>query len=192
MAVITSLTGVATAHDPTPDPGRTPTEARALYEAEINRATAYTLPPEKLKKAQTKAQIRHWLHFGGEAWSILQVLLLLGTGAVAWIQRTALRSRGGRWIQGLVFLALFVAALTLLDLPLSIAGQQVSRTYGLSVQGLGSWAGDQAKAFLLTCLIGWPIVMLLFSSFAARRGAGGCGSGRQPSPCCCSAPFLSP
>ncbi len=133
-----------------------------MQAAQSHLTTAYTLPPEKLKKAQTKAEIRHWLHFGGEGWGILQVLLLLGTGAVARMQRTALRATGGRWVQGLVFLTLFVGAETLLDLPLAVAGQHVSRVYGLSVQGWGSWAGDQAKSFLLTCLIGWPIVMLLF------------------------------
>ncbi len=151
LGVVALLTTGALALDPTPDLGRTPTEARALQQAETQLATAYTLPPAKLKQAQSKAEIRHWLHFGGEAWGIAQVLLLLGTGAVAWMQRTALRARGGSWVQGLVFLSLFVAAETLLDLPLAVAGQHVSRAYGLSVQGWGSWAGDQGKSFLLTC-----------------------------------------
>lgn len=162
LMVILSSAMRALALDPTPDPGRTPTEARALQQSEANLATAYSLPPEDLRKARTKAQINHWLHFGGEAWSLLQLLLLLGTGAIAAMQRTALRARGGRWVQGLVFLTLFVIAGTLLDLPLSIIGHHVSRVYGLSVQGWGSWAGDQGKAFLLSILIGWPIVMLLF------------------------------
>lgn len=158
LAVPASARGL----DPTPDFGRTPTEARALEAAEGRMATAYALPPDELKKARTKAGIRHCLHFGGEAWSLLQVLLLLGTGAIASMQRTAERAKGGRWVQGLVFLTLFVTAETLLDLPLSVLGQHVSRVYGLSVQGWGSWAADQGKGFLLTCLIGWPVVMLLF------------------------------
>ncbi|GAC1361722.1 MAG: M48 family metallopeptidase [Acidobacteriaceae bacterium] len=155
-------TGVARAVDPTPDFRRTPTEARALSVAEGHLSTAYRLPADKLQKAKTKARINHWLHFGGEAWGLVQVLLLLGTGAVAWMQRTALRSRGGRWVQGLVFLGLFLAVGTLLDLPMSALGHHVSRVYGMSVQGWGSWAWDQTKAFLLGWLIGWPVVMLLF------------------------------
>jgi len=133
-----------------------------LSEVGRHLATAYSLPPEQLRKAQTKARINHWLHFGGEAWGLIQVLLLLGTGAIAWMQGAASRSRGGRWVQGLVFLTLFLAAGTLLDLPLAVIGHHVSRVYGLSVQGWGGWAWDQTKAFLLSCVIGWPIVMLLF------------------------------
>jgi STE24 endopeptidase len=155
-------TAGARALDPTPDFGRTPTEARALREAKGRMATAYTLPPEKLAKARRKAGINHWLHFGGEAWGLLQVVLLLGLGVVASMQRTALRVSRNRWLQGLVFLGLFLLAGTVLDLPLGMIGHQVSRVYGLSVQGWGSWAWDQTKGFLLGWLIGWPIVMLLF------------------------------
>ncbi len=162
LVVFASLATRASALDPTPDFGRTPTEAEALQVADEHLATAYTLPPDTLKKAQTKSRIGHWLHFGGEAWGLLQVLLLLGTGAVAWMQSTAQRSRGGRWVQGLVFLGLFLAAGTLLDLPLGVFGHHVSRVYGLSVQGWGSWAWDETKGFLLSWLIGWPVVMLLF------------------------------
>lgn len=162
LAIVAACTMTARALDPTPDFGRTPTEARALGEAAQHLSTAYTLAPDKLKKARTKAEIGHWLHFGGEAWGLVQVVLLLGTGVVAWMQRTALRSPGGRWVEGLVFLGLFLAIGTLLDLPLGILGHHVSRVYGLSVQGWGSWAWDQTKGFLLGWLIGWPVVMLLF------------------------------
>lgn len=156
------LTTSARALDPTPDFGRTPTEARALQAAESHLATVYTLPPAELKKAQTKATINHWLHFGGETWGIVQLLLLLTLGGVAWMQKVAVGASRNRWIQGLVFLGLFLLAGTLLDLPFGVVGHHVGRIYGLSVQGWGSWAWDQTKGFLLGWLIGWPIVMLLF------------------------------
>jgi len=162
LVMMSTWMTAAKALDPTPDFGRTPTEARALSEAERDLPTAYSLPPDELKKARTKAEISHWLHFGGEAWGLVQVLLLLTTGVVAWMQRTALRSPGGRWVQGLVFLGLFLGIGTLLDLPLALVGHQVSRLYGLSVQGWGSWAWDQMKGFLIGWVIGWPVVMLLF------------------------------
>ena len=162
VVLFAGLTGCARALDPTPDPGRTATEARAVAEADRHLATVYTLPPAELKKAETKARINHWMHFGGEAWGVGQVLLLLGLGAVAWMQRTAMRAGDRRWVQGLVFVGLFLGALTLLDLPLGVLAHHVSRVYGLSVQGWGSWAWDQTKGFLLTWGVGWPIVMLLF------------------------------
>lgn len=162
LLVMGLWTMAARALDPTPDFGRTATEARALGEADLHLSTAYTLPANELKKSQTKAQIAHWLHFGGEAWGLVQILLLLATGAVAWMQRAAMRLPGGRWVQGLVFLGLFLVIGTLLDLPLAVLGHHVSRVYGLSVQGWGGWAWDQTKGFLLGWLIGWPVVMLLF------------------------------
>ncbi len=167
VAVIATVTVSARALDPTPDLGRTPTEARALEVAESHLGTAYTLPPDKLRKAETKARINHSLHFGGEAWSILQLVLLLGLGVIAAMQRVAVGASRNRWMQGLVFLGLFLLAGTLLDLPLGIVGHHVERVYGLSVQGWGSWAWDETKGFLLGWLIGWPIVMLLF--FVIRR-----------------------
>ena len=46
-------------------------------------------------------------------------------------------------------------------------GQHVSRAYGISVQGWGSWLGDQAKALGLSLLIGAP-VLLLFNWIVRR------------------------
>ncbi len=157
-----TLLGSGRAVEPTPDFGRTPTEGRALAEADRHLATAYTLPAAELGKAKAKARINHWIHFGGEAWEIVQMLLLLGLGVIAWVQRVTLRAGGSRWVQGLVFVGLLLFAVSLLDVPLDAVEHHVQRVYGLSVQGWGSWVWDQVKQFLLTWLIGWPIAVLLF------------------------------
>jgi len=59
--------------------GTTETEAQAFREAAQNR-TAYVLPPEKLKLAKELFRTRTTLHFLGEGWGILQLVLLRGCG----------------------------------------------------------------------------------------------------------------
>ncbi len=122
----------------------------------------YTLSPADLAKAQHLAAVHRITHFGDEFWSILQLLLLLSFGGIAWMRDCARRAGRNRWLQGYTFLFLFLFAGFLLDLPLSLYGHALSRRYGLSVQGWGSWFGDQAKGFALEWLIGGLVVMLLF------------------------------
>ena len=143
----------------------TPTEALAFRNAAQNR-TAYTLPPEKLKTGQELFRVRTTLHFAGESWGILQLVLLLALGVPARMRNIAenltKNSWGHRWLQCVVFVFLFLLAITLLNLPLRIYGHHKAVEYGLSVQGWGSWAWDQTKSFLLTWLVGALLVRMLF------------------------------
>ena len=139
----------------------TPTEAAAIAAAHADH-TAYTLPPEKMAKAVTLSHIRNLTHFGGEAWDIVYLILLLQLRVIARIRNVAVNLSKNRWAQSFVFLLLFSLVTLLLNLPLSLYGQAVQRHYGFSVQSWGSWAGDQAKAFGLLLVFGWPGIMLLF------------------------------
>lgn len=145
--------------------GTTPTEALALREASQNR-TAYTLPPEKLKPAEELFRTRTTLHFVGEGWGILQLVLLLVLGVPARMRNIAENLTknwwGNRWGQCFVFVFLFLLAITLLDVPLKIYGHHTAVVYGLSVQGWGSWVWDQTKSFLLTWFVSGLLVMMLF------------------------------
>jgi STE24 endopeptidase len=139
----------------------TPTEALALRQAAVN-PTAYTLPPDKLKPAQELFRARTALHFVGEAWGILQLVLLLALGVPARMRNVAENLTKNRWGQGFVFAFLFLLAITLLNAPLRIYGHHVATAYGLSVQGWGSWAWDLVKSFLLTWFVGSLLAMVLF------------------------------
>ena len=108
------------------------------------------------------SRIRVILDFASSGWGILQLLLLLRFGVIAWMGRVALAAGRNRWVQGIVFALLLLTATTLLDLPLGLYGHHVALAFGQSVQGWMSWMGDEAKGFLLTLLIGTPVVMLLF------------------------------
>ncbi|WP_260735567.1 M48 family metallopeptidase [Tunturiibacter lichenicola] len=141
--------------------GPTATEALAFREAAQNR-TAYVLPPEKLKLAKELFRARTTLHFLGEGWGILQLILVLALGVPARMRDGVERLTKSRWAQCFAFVFLLLLLITLLNAPLRAYRHHVAVAYGLSVQGWGSWVGDQAKSFLLAWLVGGLLVMVLF------------------------------
>jgi STE24 endopeptidase len=128
---------------------------------------AYTLPPAKLAKAIALNRIRNILDIVTGLWGIAFLWLLLATRAAAGIESWVGRVSAHRWLQGLIFFAIFFILLALANLPLDIYGHHLSTSYGISVQGWGSWFGDQAKALALTILLGAP-VLLLFNWIVSR------------------------
>ncbi|WP_158794476.1 M48 family metallopeptidase [Granulicella sp. L60] len=141
--------------------GTTPTETQALREAAHDHS-AYTLPPQKLEQAKELFRARTTLHFVGEGWGILELILLLALGVPARMRDVAERVTKSRWGQCFLFVLLFLLLLTLLNAPLRIYGHDVGLAFGLSVQGWGSWVLDQAKSFLLTWIVAGALVMILF------------------------------
>ena len=139
----------------------TPTEAAAIRASDQDH-TAYTLPPDKLAKAEHLKTFRTVTTFGGELWGIVSIILILQLGIAARIRNVAVNLTKNRWAQCFIFFLLFLILSTLLDLPLSLYEHHVSLAYGLSVQHWGSWFGDLAKAFVLTYIFGGLGVMLLF------------------------------
>ena len=128
---------------------------------------AYHLPPDKLAKAIALGRIRNILHFAGEIWGLAVLWLLLATGAAAELEARADRVSHKRWLQGLAFFGALIVILTLANLPLDMYAHSVSRSYGISVQGWGSWFGDEAKALALSVVFG-SLVMLLFQWIVRR------------------------
>jgi Zn-dependent protease with chaperone function len=147
----------------------TPAEhaANVYAQQELNAAAPYgnvpdySLPAGELATAQHLTKVHMTMHFAEEIWDIVSLLLLLGFGAIGWMRDVAMRFQS-RWVQGYVFLGLYLVAGTLLSLPLDLYEQHLELKYALSVQSWGSWFGDQAKTFALFWIIGGLVVMLLF------------------------------
>ena len=139
----------------------TPTEALALQQAALNQ-TAYTLSPEKLKPAQELFRARTTLHFVGEGWTILQLVLLLALGVPARVRDVAENLTKNRRRQCFVFVFILLLAITLLNAPLRLYGHHIAVAHGLSVQGWGSWVWDEAKSFLLTWFVGAVLATVMF------------------------------
>jgi len=122
---------------------------------------AYSLPPDKLAKAIILSRIDTVLDIAGSLWGLLVLTLLLASRRAARLAAWTERLLRRRWMQGLLFFAVYIAAITLAGLPLDLMGHLASRHYGISVQGWGSWFGDLAKALGLSLVIGTPILLLL-------------------------------
>ena len=149
-------------------PASTPPPAQAQSQApQPQSEQAYSLPPDKLAKAKTLNKIRLTLEIAGSLWGLVFLWWLLASRNAArlehWTQGVASR----RWGQGLLFFAAFLVITTLAGLPIDMIGHTVSRHYGISVQGWGSWFGDQGKSLGLALAIGtW--VFLLFNWIVKR------------------------
>ena len=154
--IVGLLAGVQTRHVTAQAPQAPSTQASAPPAP----PQAYALPPDKLTKAIALTRIRHILEIAGSVWSLAFLWLMLATrawsGIEAWSRRVAKR----RWVQGVFFFAVFFLLATLAGLPFDWYSQHASRAYGISVQGWGSWFGDQAKSFGLLLVFGIPLLLL--------------------------------
>lgn len=137
-----------------------PAQTAAASPAQSAAQPAYTLPPEKLAKAIAISRIRNILNIAGSLWSIVFLWLLLAVGALAGVDRWTQGIAQRRWVQGLLFFAAFIVITTLAGLPFDWLSQHYERSYGISVQGWGSWLGDEAKSLGLALLFGVPILLL--------------------------------
>src|SRR5215469_1888063 len=80
----------------------------------------YSLPPDKLAKAQHLASVHVTMHFADDIWGIVQLVLLLWLGVIAWMRDRAVRIGRNRWVQGYSFLLIFLVVTSLLELPLDM------------------------------------------------------------------------
>jgi Zn-dependent protease with chaperone function len=132
-----------------------------------NPQNAYTLSPDKLAKAIAISRIRNTMNIVGGLWGVVVIWLLLATRIAARLEAWAQSISARRWIQGLLFFAAFILITAVASLPLAWFSQHVEKSYDISVQGWGSWLGDQSKGLGLTLLFGAP-VMLLFNWIVRR------------------------
>ncbi|HET9839612.1 MAG TPA: M48 family metallopeptidase [Candidatus Angelobacter sp.] len=113
----------------------------------------YTLPPDKLAKSKALYELHGNLRIVGTVYGFLVLLALLYFGVAAKYRDIAQQANRYRFIQALVFVPMLLATLTVLHLPLNAYQQSISRRYGLSVQGWGSWFGDVLKGLIISVVI---------------------------------------
>jgi STE24 endopeptidase len=145
---------------------RPPAPATQTSAPPLHSEQAYSLPPDKLAKAKTLNKIRLALNLGGSLWGFIFLWWLLASRMAIRLEHWAQRKTRRRWVQGLLFFAIFIVISALASLPLDMVGHAAGRHYGISVQGWGGWFGDQGKGLGLS-LIG-ALVMLLFNWIVRR------------------------
>jgi STE24 endopeptidase len=148
-----------------PSPSATPAASQARP---ATQTAQYTLPPDKLAKSKALYDLRGKLRIIDTAYSLLVLLALLALGIAAKYRDWAERVSKYRFVQALIFVPLLLLTLTVLGLPLDAYQQSISRKYGLSVQGWGSWFADVAKgqavSLIILTLAIWGITNLIRKS----------------------------
>jgi STE24 endopeptidase len=139
----------------------------ATSSASTTPQSAYQLPPDKLAKAVALGRIRNILDIVSSLWGIAVLWLLLDARAAYGLEEWAHKTTPHRWAQGLLFFAALIVVLGLANLPLDLYAHHVSRAYGISVQGWGSWLGDESKSLAVGLVVGTPI--LLIFNWVVRR-----------------------
>jgi len=111
-------------------------------------------------------------------------------GLAAWAESVSRR----RWCRDCSSSpSVFLFITTLAGLPLDAIGHVVSRHYGISVQGWGSWLEDLGKGLCLSVLFGAPVsAALQLDCGASRAAATGCALGWVSLPLIVLSVFASP
>jgi Zn-dependent protease with chaperone function len=133
------------------------------------KVTAYTLSPELYQKAHNLGRIHFWFQLISFVYGFIMLLLVLRWRLAPkyrdWAEKVSSRS----FLQSMVFSPLLILTIDVLTLPADLYDQWISRKYGLSVQGWGSWTWDWAKGELVTFVIGIILIWLLYT--VVRRSA---------------------
>jgi Zn-dependent protease with chaperone function len=133
------------------------------------KVTAYTLSPELYRKAHNLGRIEFWFQLISFVYGLIVLLLVLRWKLAPKYRDWAEKVSSRRFLQSMVFSPLLLLTIDVLTLPPDVFDQWISRKYGLSVQGWGSWIWDWAKAELVTFVIGIILIWLLFT--VVRRSA---------------------
>jgi DNA-binding beta-propeller fold protein YncE len=122
--------------------------------------TEYRLPPDTLEKAEA---LYRTMLVVGTLYGFGLLLGLLFFRVAPRFRDVAERASRRRFVQALVFVPPLVLTIDVLSLPLSMYGHYLQTSYGLSVQGWGSWFRDQAKSEIPGLAIGTPLIWGLYA-----------------------------
>lgn len=135
-------------------------QTSTLPEDRANQQPAYHLSADKLAKAVAISRIRNIMDIVNGLWGIAVLWILLASGILARIESWTKGLTQRRWLQGVIFFALFIVISSLASLPLAWFSQSKEKSFDVSVQSWGSWLGDQAKSLALSLVIAIPILLL--------------------------------
>ncbi len=140
----------------------TPSQPLAQEQNREVKVTEYTLPPDKLAKAEALYKTRTVLYLFGMVFGIAVLWILLKLRVAPALRDLAERVSKNSFLQTLIFVPLLMLLIAVISLPIDVYQHHISLAYGLSVQGWGSWAADQCKAEAVSLVIMVPTVFALF------------------------------
>ncbi len=125
--------------------------------------TEYRLPPDKLEKSVALYRTGVTMNLFATVYGIALLVVLLSLRVSARIRDLAERVSKRRFVQVIIFAPLLLVLIDILTLPLSIYGHDLQMSYGLSVQGWGSWFWDWIKGELIGTVIATLFVWGLYA-----------------------------
>ncbi len=141
-------------------------EAKAEAEPQT-RITAYTLSPDRDKKARALSKVRLRMLIVELVYGIVVLLLVLRWKWAPKFRDLAEKLSSRRGLQVILFVPLITLVMDILSLPTGIYGNWIQRVYGLSVQGWSSWFWDWTKGEIISVILGSMVVAILY--FVIRK-----------------------
>ena len=123
------------------------------------KVTAYILPPDLYRKARHLAQIAFWGQIALFLYSIIVLLVILKWRLAAKYRAWAEGVSANRFLQAAIFSPLTLLTIAIFESPGDIGQHWVSRKFGLSVQGWGSWSWDWTKSQIIAVIIGIIVIL---------------------------------
>ncbi len=136
--------------------------SKAVNEQLADAIPDYQLPPAKLATSAALYKTRVAMFLIGAVYSLVLLALILAFRLSARFRDIAERISSRSFVQALVFAPLLFVSIDILSLPLSLYGHQLHVSYGLSVQGWGSWFSDWLKGELLGAALAVVLVWGLY------------------------------
>ena len=130
---------------------------------DLTKVTQYTLPPALYRKAHRLGQISFWGTLIATLYSWLILLLILNWRLAPKYRDWAEKISHTRFLQALIFAPLLLATVLVLEILPDIGQHWVSRRYGISIQGWGSWAWDWTKQEIILIVVGTFLVWILYA-----------------------------
>jgi Zn-dependent protease with chaperone function len=149
--------------------GAAPSLAATTQPATQAKVTAYTLPPALYQKAHNLGRIYFRFRLISFVYGLVVLWLILIWKLAPKYRDWAERFSPRRFLQSVVFSPLLLLTMAVLNLPADLYDEWISRTYGLSVQGWGSWFWDWTKGELISFVLGIILIWLLYTM--VRRSA---------------------
>ncbi len=141
-------------------------QSPALSSAESqpkNKITAYTLPPDLYRKARNRGRIGFASRVIEFFYGLFVLWFILRRRLSAKYRDWAENFSRYRFLRALVFTSLLAFTIGVLQLPIDIFHESVSKLYKISVQSWPSWTADWAKAQLLTIILGSLLAWILYA-----------------------------
>lgn len=165
--------GAATTSD-LPPGLQIPAAARPGPNFDVDRATeAYLdlLTPEQRARSDAYFEGGYWLQLWELLYGLGVAALLLWGGVSVRMRDLARRVSARPWPLTIVYALLWIVAIFVLSLPLTIYTDYVrEHQYGLATQDFGGWFGDQLKSLLVSAIVA-PLLLALVYASVRRAGA---------------------